>query len=173
MIGLEDRRSLAREIDIAHRAGARLRPACEVVGIDVRTLQRWRAEEGLERGDRRPCAVRPTPAHALSTEERVALVRVANEPRFADLPPARIVPTLADEGVYLASESSFQRVLRAASQSRHRGRAKAPRRRRPPTTHVATAPRQLWAWDMTYLPAAVRKRPLSAVLTSRARELAR
>jgi transposase InsO family protein len=155
MIGLEDRRSLAREIDIAHRAGARLRLACEVVGIDVRTLQRWRAEDGLERGDRRPCAVRPTPAHALSAEERAALVRVANEPRFADLPAARIVPTLADEGVYLASESSFQRVLRAASQSRHRGRAKAPRRRRPPTTHVATAPRQLWAWDMTYLPAAV------------------
>jgi hypothetical protein len=40
MIGLEDRRSLAREIDIAHRAGARLRPACEVVGIDVCVFRR-------------------------------------------------------------------------------------------------------------------------------------
>jgi len=155
MIGLEDRRSVARQIDLAHRAGARLRPACEVAGIDVRTLQRWRAEDGLERGDRRPGAVRPTPAHALSAEEREQLLRVANEPRFADLPPARIVPTLADQGVYLASESSFQRVLRAAGQSRHRGRAKAPRRRRAPATHVASAPRQLWSWDMTYLPAAV------------------
>jgi len=155
MIGLEDRRSLAREIEIAHRAGARLRAACEVAGIDVRTLQRWRAVDGLERGDRRPCAVRPTPAHALSAEERQELLRVANEPRFADLPPARIVPTLADEGVYLASESSFHRVLRAAGQSRHRGRAQAPRRRRPPTTHVATAPRELWCWDMSYLPAEV------------------
>jgi transposase InsO family protein len=62
---------------------------------------------------------------------------------------------LADEGVYLASESSFQRVLRAHGQNRHRGRAKAPRRSRPPTTHVATAPRQLWCWDMTFLPAQV------------------
>ena len=155
MIGLEDRRNVAREIEIAHRAGARLRLACEVAGIDVRTVQRWRAEDGLERGDRRPCAVRPTPAHALSAAERQELLRVANEPRFADLPPARIVPTLADEGVYLASESSFQRVLRAEGQSRHRGRAQAPRRRRPPSTHVATAPRQLWCWDMTYLPAEV------------------
>jgi putative transposase len=67
---------------------------------------------------------------------------VANEPRFADMPPARIVPALADEGVYLASESSFQRVLRAQGQNLHRGRAIAPRASRPPTTHVTTAPRQ-------------------------------
>jgi transposase InsO family protein len=110
MIGLEDRRSLTREIDSAH---------------------------------------------ALSNEEREQLLRVANEPHFADLPPERIVPALADQGVYLASESSFQRVLRAEGQTRHRGRAKAARRRRAPATHVATAPRQLWSWDMTYLPAAV------------------
>ena len=154
MIGLEDRRSLAQGIQIAHRAGARLHQACEVAGIDVRTLQRWRAE-GLRRGDGRPQAVRPTPGHALSTAERERILRVANEPRFADMPPARIVPALADEGVYLASESSFQRVLRAHGQTQHRGRAKPARASRPPTTHVATAPRQLWCWDMTYLPAEV------------------
>lgn len=51
---------------------------------------------------------------------------MANEPRFAELPPARIVPALADEGRYLASESSFYRVLRAHQQVRHRGRAHAP-----------------------------------------------
>jgi hypothetical protein len=71
------------------------------------------------------------------------------------LTTAGIVPALADEGVYLASESSFHRVLRAQGQNRHRGRAKAPRASQPPTTHVATAPRQLWSWDMTYLPAEV------------------
>ena len=61
------------------------------------------------------------PAHALTPQERQQLLAVANEPRFADMPPARIVPMLADEGVYLASESSFSRVLRAAGQSCHRG----------------------------------------------------
>ena len=50
---------------------------------------------------------------------------------------------LADEGVYLASESSFARVLKAHGQSAHRGRAKVPRKVRPPTTHLATAPREV------------------------------
>ena len=155
MIGLEDRQCLSEEIGVAHAAGARLHLACEIAGIDVRTLQRWRAHEGLTDGDGRPRAVRPLPGHALSQAERAELVRVANEPRFAAVPPARIVPMLADDGVYLASESTFSRVLRDEGQAVHRGRAKKPRAVRPPTTHVAIAPRQVWCWDMTYLPATV------------------
>jgi len=155
MIRLEDRQVIAQAVQEAHAAGARLRPACELAGIDVRTLQRWKAGDGLVSGDKRPEAVRETPAHALSEDERAHLLQVANEPRFADVPPARIVPMLADEGIYLASESSFHRVLRAAGQNGHRGRAKAPRATRPPTTHVATAPNQVWCWDMTFLPSVV------------------
>src|SRR5690606_39611381 len=117
MIALEDRLQMAGWIDAAHAAGARLAPACELLGIDVRTLQRWRAGDGLNRGDRRPLADRPTPAHALSAQERAEILRIANEPRFAELPPAQIVPRLADEGRYVASESSFHRVLRASGQA--------------------------------------------------------
>ena len=155
MIGLEDRQTLARDIDTAHTAGARFKPACDVAGIDVRTLQRWKTQKGLTAGDARPHAVRPMPSHALSASERAALLAVANEPRFASVPPARIVPMLADEGVYLGSESSMARVLKAAGQNKRRGRAKAPKATRPPTTHIATAPGQVWCWDMTYLPAKV------------------
>jgi putative transposase len=155
MIGLEDRQALARDISDAHTAGARLELACEIAGISLRTLQRWQADEGQIREDGRPSAARPMPAHALSEKERAKLLAVANEPRFADVPPARIVPMLADEGVYLASESTFSRVLKAHGQLKHRGRAKAPKASRPPTTHIATAPRQVWCWDMTYLPAQV------------------
>ena len=155
MIDLEDRQSLAHDIHTAHKAGARLRLACETAGIDVRTLQRWNAGEGLVTGDGRPNSVRPQPAHALSAVERAEVLRVANEPRFADMPPARIVPMLADEGVYIASESTFARVLREHGQTAHRGRAKAPKAGRPPTTHIACAPREVWCWDMTYLPAEV------------------
>ncbi len=154
MIGLEDRCHLAQDIHSAHCAGARLRLACQTAGIDVRTLQRWRAA-GLISGDGRPQALRAAPAHALSVADRAALPAVANEPRFAAVPPARIVPMLADEGVYLASESSLARVLRAHGQSRHRGPAKAPHAPRPPSTHIATAPGQVWCWDMKYLPALV------------------
>jgi putative transposase len=127
MIGLEDRQALSRDIDAAHAAGARLEPACEFAGIDLRTLQRWKASLGLTQGDGRPQAVRPMPGHALSPAERAALLAVANEPRFASVPPARIVSMLADEGVYLGSESSLARVLKAAGQNTHRGRAKAPK----------------------------------------------
>ena len=155
MTGLEDRQSLSQDIGVAHAAGARLHRACGIAGIDLRTLQRWKAHEGLSAGDGRPQAVRPLPSHALSDAERAELVRVANEPRFAAVPPARIVPMLADDGVYLASESTFSRVLRDEGQAAHRGRAKEPRAVRAPTTHVASAPRQVWCWDMTYLPAAV------------------
>ena len=155
MIVLEDRQALAQHIDVAHAAGARLALACRTAGIDLRTLQRWKAQAGLVDGDGRPRCVHPTPVHALSEVERAQLLDVANEPRFANVPPARIVPMLADEGVYLASESTFSRVMRAEGQTAHRGRAKAPRPVRPPTTHLATAARQVWCWDMTYLPAQV------------------
>jgi transposase InsO family protein len=155
MILIEDRRSLAAHIATAHGAGARLRLACQVAGIDERTLQRWKAHAGLTEGDGRPQAARPTPSHALSEQERMRMLEVANEPRFCAVPPARIVPMLADEGIYLASESSFARVMRAQGQTAHRGRAKAAHAVRPPTTHIATAVRQVWCWDMTYLPAVV------------------
>ena len=155
MIVLEDRLALTQSIQVAHEAGARLHAACETVGVSLRTLQRWQASNAPELGDGRPGAVRPKPAHALSEAEREAVLAVANEPRFAAVPPARIVPTLADEGVYIASESSFSRVLRAQGQTAHRGHAKAPKPGRAPTTHIATAPGQVWCWDMTYLPAGV------------------
>ena len=155
MIGLEDRQALVLDIEAAHAAGARLQPACEIAGIDVRTLQRWKAQAGLTAGDGRPQAVHFTPSHALSPAERAALLAVANEPRFAAVPPARIVPMLADEGVYLGSESTLARVLREHGHNTRCGSAKAPRATRPPTTHIATAPGQEWCWNMTYLPAVV------------------
>lgn len=155
MIRLEDRQVMVSHIEQAHTAGARLRPACELAGINVRTLQRWKVGDGLVRGDRRPEAIHETPAHALSDAERAQILEVANAPRFSAVPPARIVPMLADDGVYLASESSFHRILRAAGQSGHRGRAKAPQASRPPTTHVAAAPNAVWCWDMTFLPTVV------------------
>jgi putative transposase len=71
------------------------------------------------------------------------------------VPPARIVPMLADEGVFLGSESTMARVLKAHGQNARRGRAKTPKATRAPTTHIATAPAQVWCWDMTYLPANV------------------
>ncbi len=89
------------DIDAARLQGAPLAEACVIVGIGLRTYRRWKA--GGEDG--RPLADRPAPAHKLSEAEGEAIVAVCNEPRFASLPPSQIVPRLADEGCYLASES--------------------------------------------------------------------
>ena len=90
MIALEDRQALVRDIGAAQSGGARLSKACEVCGIDRRTLHRWKADAlALQSGDRRPMAIRPKPAHALTLEERARVLSVANEPRFTDRPPIR------------------------------------------------------------------------------------
>ncbi len=155
MTRLEDRETLVDLIAETRASGSRQAPACALVGVDPRTFQRWRKQDG---GDRRPVAIRSAPSHALTEEERVRIVEVSNEPRFAETPPDRIVPVLADEGVYIASESSFHRVLRAHGQMNRRGRARPPCRSRPPTTHIATRPGDVWCWDVTFLPAHVQGR---------------
>src|SRR3978361_2080090 len=149
---LEYRQILVRDIEQACADGARLAPACALAGIDARTLQRGREGDGLIQEDRRPDAERPVPSHALTEAERARIVAVANEPRFAETPPARIVPALADEGIYIASESSFHRVLRAHGQMSRRGRAQPPRTSRPPTTHIATRPGDVWCWATEHAP---------------------
>jgi len=67
------------------------------------------------------------------------------------MPPCQIVPTLADEGKYIASESTFYRVLKEEKLQHHRGRSQAPGKHAKPTSYTATAPNQVWTWDITYL----------------------
>ena len=105
--------------------------------------------------DARPSAERPVPSNKLSVEERQVILAVSNSPTFRSLPPSQIVPILADEGRYLASESTFYRVLREAQQQHHRGRSKAPHHK-PLSTHCASGPNQVWCWDITWLPGPVR-----------------
>jgi putative transposase len=146
---LPERQGLVEMVNQANQAGARLAAACAEVGLSVRTFQRW-TEAGEVQADARPDATRPEPAHKLSEAERERIVALCHEPRFADLPPSQIVPRLADEGTYVASESSFYRVLRARGQQQHRGRAAKPVANEPPR-HVATGPNALWSWDITFL----------------------
>lgn len=151
MISAQDRRDAMELIDEAVASGARERLACEELGLSVRTRQRWHARAS----DGRCTALRPEPANKLSEAERALVLRTANEPRFADLPPTQIVPRLADEGRYVASESSFYRILRAERQLAHRTRARVAVHREPPR-QCAKAPNELWCWDITYLPSTVR-----------------
>jgi putative transposase len=133
--------------------GARRYRACNELGLSLRTVQRWRHADC----DGRQLAQRAAPANKLSDTERQAVLDAANQAGYASLTPHQIVPKLADEGIYLASESTFYRVLKAANQNVRRGRTKAPKRR-VLTTHCADGPNQVWCWDITWLPSTVRGR---------------
>jgi len=141
-------------IEAAVVSGARKFKACDELGITVRTYQRW-IEGGSIGFDGRADASRPPPANKLSDEERERILLVTQRKDFKDLPPSQIVPALADEGTYLASESSFYRILHEAKQQNHRGRSKAPERK-VLSTHMATGPNQVWCWDITWLPGAAK-----------------
>jgi transposase InsO family protein len=126
-----------------------------VLGISCRTLQRW-SEKGEVKVDGRSQSVRQREPHnKLSTQEQQHVLDIANSPEFAHLPPSQIVPALADQGLYIASESTFYRVLRVACQLAHRGKAKPPTRKRPAPLQT-DAPNQLWSWDITYLATTVK-----------------
>ena len=142
------------DIEIAVAAGARYQSACACIGLSIRTLQRW--QNGASTQDLRPNSQRNPPAHALSEAEKAQIISVCNLPEHANLPPSQIVPKLADQGIYLASESSFNRVLRANNQLNQRSRAAEARKVKPPTTHIAKGINQVWMWDITYLPSPVR-----------------
>jgi transposase InsO family protein len=154
MTTLEERRHLIELLTEATTAGARQSRACQVLGLSERTLQRWQGGETLA-GDRRPQR-HYRHAHALSEDERAEVLAVANSEEFGHLPPSQIVPRLADQGRYLASESTFYRILRAANQLLHRRSERPAQTRTKPRALSATAPNQLYSWDITYLPAAVR-----------------
>jgi putative transposase len=151
MISASDRHRAVELIAVAHQAGARRHQACQQLGLTLRTVQRWTTGERM-RPDGRPLARRPTPRNRLSPEERALVWAVCHEPAHASLPPSQLVPRLADQGQYLASESTFYRVLRAADAQHHRGRSRPPQRTRLPVTHAAHQPGQVWSWDITWLP---------------------
>ena len=88
--------------------------------------------------------------------EREHLLAVANSTEFGHLLPSQIVPRLADRGQYLASESTFYRVLRAENPCQHRGAERPSQKRHKPRALSATAPHHLESWDITYLPTQIR-----------------
>ncbi len=154
-MSLEQRQLTISMIDQARAEGARLNPACECAEIDAATYRRWQ-HDGKVLADRRANAVRPVPPTKLSSEEREMILLTCHLPEFQSLPPSQIVPTLADIGFYLGSESSFYRVLRQANEQNDRGRSKPRKKRAKPNEFHATGPNQCWCWDVTWLKSPVR-----------------
>ncbi len=134
-------------------AGARKEKACELLDINIRTVQRW-IKGSVIIDDQRKYRIQK-PANKLNNEERQMILKTCNLPKYKSLPPSQIVPSLADQGIYIASESSFYRILKEEGQLKHRGKAKPAKVVRP-EPFVAKGPNQVWTWDITYLPTSVK-----------------
>lgn len=152
MILPADRRKAVALIDEAHSAGARKGRACEELEISVRTCQRW---EGKGYEDGRKTRLQ-APGNKLSDKERQAVVDCCNRQENRSLSPRQIVPRLADEGEYIACESTFYRILHDEAQINHRGRSARACSVASPKEHHATGPDELFSWDITYLKSPIR-----------------
>jgi putative transposase len=96
-----------------------------------------------------PAGRRP-PARALQPAERQQVLEVLHAPRFLDLAPAQVYATLLDEGTYHCSERTMYRVLAAAHEVQER-RAQRQHPHYAAPELLASAPNQLWSWDITKL----------------------
>lgn len=142
-------------LDEAVAGGARLAPAACLVGLTIRTVQRWRARPD---GDDQRQGPRRRPGNALTPREEQRVLAVMTSPEHAGTSPKQLVPRLADDGIYLASESTFYRLQRRAGLRAARRQPRRTHVTRATTAHRATAPNQVWSWDITYLPTPVRAR---------------
>jgi putative transposase len=95
-------------------------------------------------------AARPTPARALPLAERQTVLQHLHSERFRDKAPAEVFATLLDEGVFLCSLSTMYRILAADGEVRERrDQLRHPQYKKPEL--LATAPNQVWSWDITKL----------------------
>lgn len=154
MTSLPERGQVMAMVAEAVLAGARQERACEAISMSERTLQRWHNDRIEGACDRRPARIQ-RPRNRLDALERQRLLAIANSPEFGHLSPSQIVPILLDQGEYVASESTFYRVLKTTNQLTHRGAERPAKPRHKPRALVATAPAQLFSWDITYLPTRV------------------
>jgi putative transposase len=127
--------------------------ACRVAEISARTIERWRKHPEADDGR---CGPHHRPNNALTPTEEAQIVAIMRSSQFAHLSPKQLVPRLADQGLYLASESTFYRLqrrygLRVTTRAMSRTDVT-----RAVTLHRATRPNQVWSWDITWLPTTVR-----------------
>lgn len=117
------------------------------MGVNVRTIENWE-KRGIVDG--RTTRVISGPANKLSEEERTLILETVNSQEFRDLSPDQIVPILADRKQYIGSEATIYRILREEKMVQHRQPSK-PRKGGRPDTFVASKPRQVMTWDITYM----------------------
>lgn len=123
--------------------GCPVSASCAGIGLSRSGFYRSRRKPAY--GPPRP---RPTPANRVGDQERMQIRAALHEPRFVDRTPREIVPTLLDEGIYLASIRTFYRILDGDGELKER-RLQATHPRHVAPILEASGPNQVWTWDIT------------------------
>jgi putative transposase len=157
LIPSEDRGAIVALLQEGISRGVSAKAIADLFGLATRTLRRWGLMLRAPRfsRDQRKGASRHV-RHGFSEEERQQVLSTVNDPRFADLTPSQIVGILAEERVYVGSESTIYRITRQEGLLNHRGRSRPPRKPREPPVLEATGIHQVLAWDTTLLPGPVK-----------------
>jgi len=122
-----DKKEALELICEACNSADRKRKAADLLGLPMRTVQRWE-QHGFS--DRRKGS-RAVPANKISKAEREQIIAVLKAPEFGDSNPNQIVPKLADQGIYLGSESTMYRILQDLKMNKHRQSSQPLIRKRP------------------------------------------
>ena len=125
----------------------RLRVLCKHIGISERTIQRWN-KFGVN--DKRKGAQKHIP-RKLTKKEKQLIYQTACNAEYKDMNPHEIYNSLLDNNIYMASASSFYRILREQKAITHRTESKEGTSRKKPDELEATKPNQVWMWDITWL----------------------
>lgn len=135
------------EVVEASKAGIGIKPACDALGLNRATYYRHKAPPVAKE---QSAAAAPAPARALSPEERREVLDLMHSERFMDQAPREIYATLLDEGRYLCSVRTMYRILEQENEVRERrNQLRHPVYAKPELP--ATAPNQVWSWDITKL----------------------
>ena len=130
-----------------------LAAACDFLGVARASFYRQRSASLLPAAPAPEPGVpaeRSLPARSLSPAERAGVLAVLHEPRFQDRAPVAVQATLLDEGRYLCSARTMYRILERQGESgERRDQLVHPAYHKPEL--LATAPNQLWSWDITKL----------------------
>lgn len=151
-MSIEDRKQCLDLVKEAVTGGASQAKACQILELSQRTLQRWQLSPS--QGDQRRGPLTPS-AKNLTLEEKNEMIHISNSLEYRELNPHKIVVKLADFGKYVASESSFYRLLKANDLLTHRSKSRV-KSKQPPKCLIAKNPNEVWSWDITFLKTEVR-----------------
>ncbi len=150
---MEERRQLIKWVQEAQSSGASQAKACRLLGLSEKSIQRWIKKENMQDG--RIEAIK-TPANRLTDIECQKIIQIANSDEYADLSASKIVPKLLDKGIWIASVSSFNRVMKNHNLLTHREKSKPAKTVAKPQALTATQANEIYTWDITYLPTQVK-----------------